>query len=413
MASLTTNTWTTVSGNITVPAGKNFMMPQFHVLSSVPAGDTIEWDNYVVRKAASAELLVDGTITATKIVASTITSNEIAANTIVAGDIAANTITAAQIATGTITANEIAATTITGAKIAAGTITATQIASGTITTTQLAAGAVTAGKVSAGAIDGMTITAPFIQTAATGNRISIFDDGSEGVIKFSAGLAGETSGAINPQLGTFDTDTNIPYIDFKTSAKASGIGSSAAQMRLVANTGMNGTTLRMLNNTKIIANEIDCDGINAGATINVNGGGVSTTGNIDAGGHLSTADAPTTTSAVNVRIGSGGVLNIVTSLTQHKIQPKVLPVDALLPVLDIPFVDWFDAAEHQANKRKTKGLRRIPGVLAEDVARIAPQFADYRDGKLVGVQYDRLGLAALPLLKHFSDRLAALEEKMA
>jgi predicted phage tail protein len=147
-------------------------------------GGTAGFTRPRMRRAANGELIVDGTIVATKIAADTITATQIAAGaiaaselaanaviagkiaagTIVAADIAATTITAAKIVAGTITTTEIAANTIVAADIAAGTITATQIASSTITATQIAAGTITASLIAAGTIVASNIAAGTITT---------------------------------------------------------------------------------------------------------------------------------------------------------------------------------------------------------------------------------------------------------
>jgi hypothetical protein len=46
---------------------------------------------------------------------------------------------------------------------------------------------------------GSTVTGSLIRTAASGQRIQMRDDGSEGIIEFFAGVSGETAGVINPQ----------------------------------------------------------------------------------------------------------------------------------------------------------------------------------------------------------------------
>jgi hypothetical protein len=82
-------------------------------------------------------VLVDGTLGASKIIAGAISTDKLAANSVTAAKIAANTITATQIAAGTITATEIAATAITAGQIAAAAIGAGQIAAGAITADKL------------------------------------------------------------------------------------------------------------------------------------------------------------------------------------------------------------------------------------------------------------------------------------
>ncbi|MBD9544244.1 hypothetical protein IB276_32895 [Ensifer sp. ENS04] len=110
------------------------------------AGGTV--DTYfsapVVRRKASAELIVDGAITSAKVAADAITATHIAANAVTAEQILAASITGAKIAANTITAANIAANTITAAEIAANTITAAKIAANTITGAQIAADAITA-----------------------------------------------------------------------------------------------------------------------------------------------------------------------------------------------------------------------------------------------------------------------------
>jgi hypothetical protein len=119
--------------------------------------------------AGSADLLVDGAITAAKIAANTITAGQIKGGTITATEIAANTITAGQIKAGAISATEIAsdavtavkilAGAITAGKIAAGAIVATDIKAGTITANELASDSITAAKIKAGEIQGTHIAA--------------------------------------------------------------------------------------------------------------------------------------------------------------------------------------------------------------------------------------------------------------
>lgn len=103
-------------------------------------------------RAASAEMIVDGTITAAKIAADAITASQIAASAITSSELAANAVIAGKIAAGTIVAADIAANTITAAKIAAGTITATEIAAGTITGAKIAASTITGSLIAADTI---------------------------------------------------------------------------------------------------------------------------------------------------------------------------------------------------------------------------------------------------------------------
>jgi len=125
-----------------------------------------------INRATSAELIVNGTITGTKIAATTVAANNIVAGTITTTQIAATTIVAGNIVSGTITGTQIAATTIAAGNIVAGTITTTQIAAttivagniaaSTITATQIAATTITAAKIVANTITASQIAASTI-----------------------------------------------------------------------------------------------------------------------------------------------------------------------------------------------------------------------------------------------------------
>ncbi|WP_083197017.1 phage tail protein [Rhizobium sp. AC27/96] len=95
-------------------------------------------------RKASANLIVDGAITADKIAANAVVAGKIAANAITAGTIAANAVTAGTIATGAISASQIAAGSITADKLAAGSVSAQALAVGTggnyLTNSDLSAG---------------------------------------------------------------------------------------------------------------------------------------------------------------------------------------------------------------------------------------------------------------------------------
>jgi len=146
-----TTSWQKLSGSVALPSDCH----QFRVAVRSSTGlttGTMYFDDVYLRRRATGELIVDGTITALKIAASTITAAQIAAGTITTTQIAANTILAANIAAGTITTTEIAANTITAGDIAAATITGTQIAAATITATNIAANTITSNEILAGTI---------------------------------------------------------------------------------------------------------------------------------------------------------------------------------------------------------------------------------------------------------------------
>lgn len=403
-----------------------------------------------------ADEILPGTIVASMISADTITANEIAANaittselnalsvtaakivanTITAGQIAANTITAAQITALTITANEIAATTITAAKIAAGTITANEIAANTITAAKIAAGTITGTELSATSIDGKTITGATLQTASSGQRVVVRNDGSGGIIEFFTSGA-TTKGVINPSL---DGD-NRPMMTISSALGPPG-STIAAQIRLKSNHLFSGPVVPLaevtiLTNTtfEVVDGQSTLGGgliVNNGSTLNgsisVNGGytlggggqingGFSSNNQITitgSGNSLTISSPPTQTNAANAFIGASGVVNKSTSLSKYKLKKQEITLEDAMTLTKVTPQTWFDRTEFYDNGRSTEGLRRIPGVVAEDVEKNAPMFALYDiDGALEGVAYDRMGVALIPLIKDLYRQIDELKAQMA
>jgi len=126
------------------------------------AGASIAFTNISVRRMNTAEMIVDGSITATKIATGAITAGKVAAGTItaielatgavIADKIGANAVTAAAIAVGAITAEKLAANSVVAGKIATDAVTTNTIAANAITTVKVAAGAITATQIAAQAI---------------------------------------------------------------------------------------------------------------------------------------------------------------------------------------------------------------------------------------------------------------------
>lgn len=120
--------------------------------------------NAKIHRKTDANLLVDGSVTASKVVANAITADKIAVNAVTTDKIAANAINASKIAANSIDAGKIAAGSITTDKIAAAGITADKITSGILDANRvqvrnLNASVITAGTMSADRITGGTINA--------------------------------------------------------------------------------------------------------------------------------------------------------------------------------------------------------------------------------------------------------------
>jgi hypothetical protein len=74
----TKNAWTYLSANFTVPAGVYQVQPMFGVAKSAANGSNCVWGKPSMRRAASAELIVDGAVTATKIAAGSVSTDKLA-----------------------------------------------------------------------------------------------------------------------------------------------------------------------------------------------------------------------------------------------------------------------------------------------------------------------------------------------
>ncbi|MER6249389.1 hypothetical protein [Streptomyces griseorubiginosus] len=170
--------WARVTAQVQAPA--NAVTAVLMVEASAVTAGEAWFDNVEV-----STLIVAG-----KVAAGSITATEIAALTILAGNIAADAVAAGKIAADAVTAREIAALAVTAAEIAANTITAGKLAAGAVDATALAADAIT-GKT----ITGGTITGSLLQTAASGQRITLNEAGANKVIVYnSSGTAiGELS----------------------------------------------------------------------------------------------------------------------------------------------------------------------------------------------------------------------------
>ncbi|WP_412065114.1 hypothetical protein [Rhizobium sp. SYY.PMSO] len=151
----------TFSAEITPPAAAYGAIVRGYIQRDYTDGNVSIGGISFLRKA-TANLIVDGTITGAKIAATTITAAQIAAGAITATQLAAGAVTTAKIASGAITtvtiaagavtANELAANAVTAGKIAANAVTAGTIAAGAVSAAQIAAGAITADKLASNSV---------------------------------------------------------------------------------------------------------------------------------------------------------------------------------------------------------------------------------------------------------------------
>ncbi|SOC47634.1 hypothetical protein SAMN05892877_1321 [Rhizobium subbaraonis] len=169
--------WKTRAGTINAPAGAAYIQ-RVNVIRQGTSVTLLYFTNVVLRKMASAELIVDGAIIASKVAALAIAATNIQAGAITAGKIAADAVTATNIVAGTITSTELASNSVVAAKIAAGAIVAGKIAADAVTAANVVAGTLTAVELASSSIIASKIAANAVTTdkiatnAVTANEIA-------------------------------------------------------------------------------------------------------------------------------------------------------------------------------------------------------------------------------------------------
>ncbi|TGV09715.1 hypothetical protein E4695_04190 [Alcaligenaceae bacterium 429] len=151
-----------------------------------------------IRRAASAELIVDGAITA----------NKLAANSVVAGKLAANSVAAANIIAGAITADALAAGAVTTPKLAAGSVDASKLTANSVTAEKLAANSVTAAKIAANAVTADHLRANSVDASKlTANAVTAEKVAANAIT--TPKLAAGSVTADKMQVGTITAESGI------------------------------------------------------------------------------------------------------------------------------------------------------------------------------------------------------------
>lgn len=120
--------------------------------------------------------------------------------------------------------------------------------------------------------------------------------------------------------------------------------------------------------------------------------------------------APTTGQSANLHIGSNGWVAKATSSRRYKTDIRGQDVPDSL--LDVPFRSWLDKGEIEREGSR-EGLTRYVGLVAEEVEKACPALVVHDDqGRPDALHGDRIGMAALTLIRRQRDRITALEEKI-
>lgn len=227
-----------------------------------------------------------------------------------------------------------------------------------------------------------------------------FNNGNTGGLRWKSNGASEAGGVTASILNNAGT-LNVAAVEVRFNTKLLALGGLSCESDLTFGVGK--TIWFGDGNTKALSSP----GMNQ---LDVHPGIVSFKGdNIQMPGVY----ARSTTETANVNISSSGTLYRSTSAARYKIDPLASP--ATEKILEVQPKTWVDLGEFERNGRTAAGLKRVPGVIAEEVAAAGlGQFVIYgEDGQTEGVMYDRLWTELIPVVKAQRDRIDALESRLA
>jgi hypothetical protein len=297
-----------------------------------------------------------------------------------------------------------------------------------------------AGKITAGTISvALGITNPsgnFTVDATTGKLTATGVDingkltstsGSIGGFTINNGYLSYGSTYLNASAGTgsgsyalYDSSRGV-YANTLFSYSGAYFANATSSFDASGNLQINSTTYLNASGSATIGGTLTVGTVNSSGNITVNGGTnyFNSSGNLNAvqgnfSGYIYNSGYATTTSAANAYINSAtGLLARSSSSLRYKVdvQPQIIPLDSILTLEPKSFFDKAQADE----KGNTDGLPRILGLIAEEVAQI-PVLADLlmnknQEGQPDSVNYDRIAVALIPLLKDLNARLLKLEGK--
>lgn len=133
--------------------------------------------------------------------------------------------------------------------------------------------------------------------------------------------------------------------------------------------------------------------------------------------HIPSAWQRTTSAGANLVVNPDGALTRVASATKYKTDIlRSYVSDYGERLLELPTATWIDKAEL---KRYNEGESQIKptryfGMIAEDLAAAGLEMLVQRnpEGGLEGIEYDRIGVALIPVIKHLKDKVKELEDKL-
>lgn len=421
--------WRTFRGSIVLPLGA--VKARFGLYSQTSQTATIRFTQPKATRVAGATLIGDGAIITDKL--------------------ATNAITASKIAANAVTADKVHATAIDGMVITGATMRTNSAGTGIIINNSGIEGKTSAGRkffLSAltGELDAIgSITTGTNDTfrAKLSNR-----DGIAALDIYSAG----GDAAHHAALISWDNQVALRRYTNRT-AYDSELAMTSGFTRLQHTGG--GSNLSLGSGTANVSNGTDSEfGITYSGTrmrygtgselyltgstarlATTNGGDILRSLLYNGAYHtvMGQVEATTTTGGANINCNAGYIRK-VTSASKYKLFPQAFDETLDDKILSVDAKHWIDKREAEEtaelmcpetldeatdpaidpNQRAANPMRRVPGVIAEEVRDAGlDEFVVYdANGEVEGVMYDRLGVALIPVVKRQRDRITQLESQM-
>ena len=405
--------------------------------------------NGVIKTANIADLAVStakiANLAVTDAKISSLTANKLTAGTIDANVITVKNISASNITGGTMTADRINGGTINGGNVNIINLNASNITSGTISGTNLSINLSTGvvnfkkGRINSASnnID-INIDAGYFSVADSSTRVII----KGGELQF-----------VSPTI--FDLDTN-PYLSIDNSGGSQGLyGASIVGRDFIS-------LANRANNTNMFDIPIGLEafaGISFGKPSGswrptkiggaergiILSGGAALSDSLDsfkgsprivigsdvggqAGGnriyilgeyiHMRSVYTKTTSTAANVVVATDGALVRSTSASKYKSDiQRFYDTSIGEKLLDLPYATWLDKAEMQRySENPTLPIpRKNFGMIAEDLADAGLEELVVRgeNNQLEGIQYERLAVALIPVIRELKQEIETLKARVA
>jgi hypothetical protein len=299
---------------------------------------------------------------------------------------------------------------ITAGKITAGTIT---VALGITNPSGNFTVNATTGKLTASGVD---ISGTLTSTSGTIGGFTI----NNGYLSYGSTYLNASSGTGSGSYALYDSSRGV-YANTLFSYSGAYFANATSSFDASGNLQINGNTFLNASGSATIGGTLGVGTVNSSGSITVNGGSnyFNSSGNLNAvqgnfSGYIYNSGYATTTSAANAYINSStGLLARSSSSLRYKVdvEAQTIPIESILALEPKSFFDKGQVEE----KGSTDGLPRILGLIAEEVGQI-PVLADLlmnknKEGQPDSVNYDRIAVALIPLLKDLNNRLSKLEGK--